>query len=434
MVKRPNGRERPRKERTVTKGQDTGSPPALDAAWKAYREGIEALRETLHAMPIARTAADHTAADRWLLQSQAAAHNLVLAPDPRSPRFLVHSVFEPNVYSWLLPNPDFLYRYAFLDGRGSYRIEGVRRNAHFVDAQMISGFWGDPKMRLMESYNFDALGIATGAQVAIHVGPEPPKQSGPWIRTDHAERNTLIVREAFYDWSREQRSSLRIESPALSRLAAPDKLRAPRQAIESPAPVELELAHRLDAALRMIRFCHDTFSGRLTANVVEAVGTNCFLLLDTSRNEDAANPVAGYVPVVFELDPGESLVIEFEIPRASYWGLQLGDLWWQAADYVDHQSSLNGRQVEADRDGRARIVVAADDPGVANWLDTTGLSRGVVLLRWYLADRHPVPDVKRMRTTDLAEALPPETACVDRDERRRRLAARREAVLLRYDA
>ena len=72
-------------------------------------------------------------------------------------------------------------------------------------------------------------------------------------------------------------------------------------------------------------------------------------------------------------------MLEFEIPRATYWGLQVGDLWWQAADYVDHQSSLNGYQVEADPDGRARIVVGADDPGVANWLDTTGLSRGVAL-------------------------------------------------------
>ncbi len=407
-------------------GTNAGSPPALDTAWKAYREGIESLRETLHAMPIARTTADHVAADRWLLQSQAAAYNLVLAPDPRRPRFLVHSVFEPNVYNWLLPNPDFLYRYAFLDGRGTYRIEGVRRDAHFVDAQMISGFWGDPKMRMLESYNFDALGIETNGKVDIHLGPERPKQPGPWIRTDpDAERNTLIVREAFYDWSREQRSSLRIESTALDRLTA-------QPAIESQAPGETELVNGLDAALRMIRFCHETFSGGLTANVVEAVGYNRFLLLDTSRDEAAANPVAGYVPVVFELEAKESLVLEFEIPRASYWGLQVGDLWWQAADYVDHQSSLNGHQVVADPDGRARIVVGADDPGVANWLDTTGLSRGVVLLRWYHAERHPIPEAKRLRTSELAEALPPGTFRVAPDERRRRLAARREAVLRRY--
>jgi hypothetical protein len=406
----------------VENGNDARETPALDAAWKAYREGIESLRDTLHALPIARTAADHVAADRWLLQSQAAAHTLVFAPDPRSPRFLVHSVFEPNVYSWLLPNPDFLYRYAFLDGRGTYRIEGVRRNAHFVDAQTISGFWGDPKMRMMESYGFDALGIEVDGQVDVHLGPEPPKQPGPWIRTDPgAERNTLIVREAFYDWSRERRSSLRIESTA-------------GEAIDPRAPGEAEMAHRLDAALRMIRFCHDTFSGRLTANVVDSVGYNRFLLLDTSRNEAAANPVAGYVPVVFELAAKEALILEFEIPRATYWGLQVGDLWWQAADYVDHQSSLNGRQVEADPDGRARIVVCADDPGVANWLDTTGISRGVVLLRWYHADRHPIPEARRLRASDLAEALPPATARLDPDERRRRLAARRDAVLRRYDA
>ena len=404
----------------VMSGKDADSRSALDAAWNTYREGIESLRETLHAMPVARTAADHAAADGWLLQSQAAAHNLVFAPDPRRPRFLVHSVFEPNIYNWLLPNPDFLYRYAFLDGRGTYRIEGVRRNAHFVDAQMISGFWGDPKMRMMESYGFDALGAETNGQVGIHLGPEPPKQPGPWIRTDPgAERNTLIVREAFYDWSRERNSSLRIESTA-------------REATDQRTPGEADMAHRLDAALRMIRFCHETFSGRLTANIVEAVGYNRFLLLDTSRDEAAANPVAGYVPVIFELGPKESLVLEFEIPRATYWGLQVGDLWWQAADYVDHQSSLNGYQVEADPDGRARIVVGADDPGVANWLDTTGLSRGVVLLRWYHADRHPIPEAKRLRNSELAGALPPETARIDREERRKRLAARREAVLRRY--
>lgn len=399
---------------------DVRSTPGLDAAWQAYREGIESLRATLHAMPIARTAADHVAADRWLLQSQAAAHTLVFAPDPRRPRFLIHSVFEPNVYSWLLPNPDFLYRYAFFDGRGTYRIEGVRRSAHFVDAQMISGFWGDPKMRMMESYDFNALGIAADGKVDIHLGPEPPKRPGPWIRTDpDAERNTLIVREAFYDWSREQRSSLRLE------VADP-------ATIDASAPDEVEIARRLDAALRMIRFCHGSFSGQLTANVVDAVGTNRFLLLDTSRNEAAANPVAGYVPVVFELEAGEALLLEFEIPRATYWGLQLGDLWWQAADYVDHQSSLNGRQVAADPDGRARIVVSADDPGVANWLDTTGIARGVVLLRWYHADRHPIPEAKRLRISELTEALPRETIRVDREERRKRIVARRESILRRY--
>jgi hypothetical protein len=183
----------------------------------------------------------------------------------------------------------------------------------------------------------------------------------------------------------------------------------------------------------MIRFCHGTFSGGLTANVVETVGYNRFLLLDTSRDEDAANPVAGYVPVVFDLEPEEALVLEFELPRASYWGLQLGDLWWQAADYVDHQSSLNGQQVAVDADGQVRVVVAAKDPGVANWLDTTGLTRGIALLRWYRADSHPVPEARRMPASEVMGALPAETLRLDAGQRRLRLSTRREAVLRRYE-
>lgn len=396
------------------------SPQELESAWGTYHEAIGELRATLHAMPIVRTPFDHAAADRWLLQSQAAAHNLVLAPDPRHPRFLLHNVFEPTIYSWLLPNPDFLYRYAFLDGSGTYRIEGVRRSAHFVDAQMISGFWGDADMKLMESYDFEALGIPRDGAVDIHVGPVKPKEDRPWIRTEPSRRNTMILREAFYEWGAEERSSLRIASVSRDRL-------------DRRAPDEHETARRIDAAVRMVRFCHETFSGGLTADVVEKVGYNRFLLLDTSRDEDAANPVAGYVPVVFDIAPDEALVLEFELPDAAYWGLQLGDIWWQAADYVDHQSSLNGRQIEVDEDGRVRVVVCREDPGVANWLETTGLERGIVLLRWYRADRHPVPKATRIQAAEVDRALPSGTPRIDPRERRRRLITRRERILLRYD-
>jgi hypothetical protein len=35
-----------------------------------------------------------------------------------------------------------------------------------------------------------------------------------------------------------------------------------------------------------------------------------------------------------------------------------------------------------DEDGKVRLVVAATDPGVGNWLDTGGRQRGFVVLRW----------------------------------------------------
>jgi hypothetical protein len=77
--------------------------------------------------------------------------------------------------------------------------------------------------------------------------------------------------------------------------------------------------------------------------------------------------------------------------------------------------------------------VAAEDPGVANWLDTTGITRGIALLRWYRADRHPVPEARRMPASEVIGVLPPQTPRLDPEQRRRRLAARREAVLRRYE-
>jgi hypothetical protein len=398
--------------------------PKLEDAWKRYAAGLEKLRDTLHAMEIAQTTADHVAADHWLLQAQAAAYNLVIAPNPQLPTFLVHNVFEPNVYNWLLPNADFLYRYAFLDGAGSFRIRGVRRNAHFLDAQVIRGFWGDADMAMFGSHSLDDFEISADGSFEIHVGPEAPARGegkgAAWIRTDpEARKNTLLVREAFYDWTTERASDLRIEPTSY---AGPGCF----------VPDESELVDRIDAALRMIEFCHRTFSGQLTADVVAAVGTNRFLHIDTSKDEDAANPAAGYVPAVYNLDEDEALILEFEVPRSSYWSLQLGDVWFQAADFVHHQSSLNGFQVERDPDGWARIVLSARDPGVPNWLDTAGNSRGVVLLRWYHAERYPVPEATRTALRDVSDALPPETPSISPEERRRRLALRREAVLRRY--
>ena len=44
----------------------------------------------------------------------------------------------------------------------------------------------------------------------------------------------------------------------------------------------------------------------------------------------------------------------------------------QTGDYLHRQVSLNRKQTKPEPDGSFRIVVAAEDPGVPNWLDTEG--------------------------------------------------------------
>jgi hypothetical protein len=391
---------------------------AMEAAWAAYRREIEDLRAQVYGSALAADPADQTRAHYWFMQAQALAFNLTVAPRQSHPVFFTNTVFEPNHYTWILPNADFLYRYAFVDGARRYRITGRRGTSHFLEAQTIGGFFGDPNLRLLKTYDFDRFETSPDGSFEIGVGPEPLPGCPNWIATDPKNgNNTIIVREAFYDWSGEAASTLRIESVEPG----------PMTELDEP-----EMIRRLGAAARLMTFCHNTFSGGLTEQVLGAVGTNRFLLVDTSKDEHASNPSAGYVPCVYDLKAGEALLVEVDRPKARYWNIHLGDVWWQVTDFTHHQSSLNGHQARFDSDGKARIVIAGQDPGVANWLDTVGIAKGVALLRWYFTDSYPAPAARVVRLDALRAELPADTVWVTAEGRRRVVAERREAVMRRY--
>jgi hypothetical protein len=139
-------------------------------------------------------------------------------------------------------------------------------------------------------------------------------------------------------------------------------------------------------------------------------------------------------PVIgsFRLDPDEALVVEVTPPEGLYWSYSLGNPWWETIDYARRQSSLNGHQAVVDEDGLVRVVIAHEDPGVANWLDTAGHSAGPVILRCVRTESAPVPTTRVVPFVDVAGALPEGTRRVTPEERRRHIAARRLAVSKRF--
>jgi len=393
--------------------------PALANAWRAYRDHVDALCQRMLTSPLAASPADQSRAINWLMQAQALAFNLIIAPRPSHPVFYTNTVFEPNVYTWIFPNADFLYRYAFVNSDSRFRITVKRGRSHFLEVQMFSGFWGDPKLRPLATYDLDKFQANPDGTLDVIVGPQAAADHPNWIPTDPTvPLNTIIVREAFYDWTSEVRSEVSIT--ALAPGSVPVHL------------TETEMIERLAAASRMIDFCFNAFAGGLTDEVLKAVGLNRFQLIDTSKDEHAANPSAGYVPAVYDLAPDTALLVEVEPPPARYWNIHLGDVWWQVTDYTNRQSSLNGHQVQRDTDGKVRIVISATDPGVANWLDTGDVHKGVALLRWYFADRYPTPQASVVTTADVLKHLPAQAPRVTPDQRRALIDQRRQAVLARY--
>jgi hypothetical protein len=118
-------------------------------------------------------------------------------------------------------------------------------------------------------------------------------------------------------------------------------------------------------------------------------------------------------------------------------GFHLGNLWGESIDYANHQSSLNGFQVETDADGVIRYVVAHRDPGVPNWIDTSGHREGFLTPRWAYTETPPKeqwPGIRatKVRFEEIRAQLPAGVRSVSPEERSERIRVRQEHVKRRF--
>jgi len=145
-----------------------------------------------------------------------------------------------------------------------------------------------------------------------------------------------------------------------------------------------------------------------------------------------------YAGGLYDLAEDEALYIE-----ATYTGdpvyvsVHLGNLWGESPDYANHQSSMNLHQMYMGEDRIQRWVVAHKDPGVQNWLDTTGLPRGYLSHRWAyseIPDEKDFPTIKaeKIRFDQIGDYMPEDMPRLSAEERREVIRVRQEHVQRRY--
>jgi hypothetical protein len=127
----------------------------------------------------------------------------------------------------------------------------------------------------------------------------------------------------------------------------------------------------------------------------------------------------------FEVDEETVLVIEFEEPEALLWSIQVGNYWWESLDYVTGTGSLNGNQAFTNSDGKVRVVIALNDPGVPNWLDTDGHPEGMFIYRFQQATKSADPTLRVIPASELRAALPSDTPSVSMEQRAAEIAMRK---------
>jgi hypothetical protein len=310
-------------------------------------------------------------------------------------------------YKWGMECPDCIYVGSALKGGNSYRLWGNRGSARYVGLQVMAGM-GSSANALIDEFELDADG-----NFEIILSAEP--REGNWLPLDEGA-SMLVVRHFFYDWEHEVPVTMFIEP------------------LSGPATVEQHaLAEPKAAIARQVvalgDFVEENLSFFLGFSNPEQPNTFLPPLDGTAMGAAAENrPVIGS----WRLAPDEALVIEVTPPEGLYWSYSLGNIWWETIDYGNRQSSLNGFQAVVDDDGKVRVVVAHQDPGVANWLDTAGHSEGPIILRCVRTESAPVPETRLVSFDSIIEELPPGSAQVSPSEREAAIDIRQRAVSRRF--
>ena len=143
-------------------------------------------------------------------------------------------------------------------------------------------------------------------------------------------------------------------------------------------------------------------------------------------------PLQWYHEGLYDLADDEALLVEARMPEGcDYVSWSLTDRMLVTLDWTHAQTSLNRSQVAIDPDRVLRVVVAGTDPGVRNWMDTTGYRRGVLQCRSIGSAASPVIEARVVPLASLPALLPEATARVTPQERADALRLRRTGFQLR---
>lgn len=372
----------------------------LAAAFRGWLEAQRAAVEIMAAADVPRSPPDLAEGYRWVTRLASLAQDwFVEKADPLHPVLFV----AQNAYRKLMvDNPDVRYRFSPLDDHHTYRLTGTRGEAAYVGLTFgtpIAKGPVDGRTGTLTQVHIDEFALGPNGEVDLLIGPgqRPDAQTAQWIELVPGT-GQLAVRETFFDRAHDRPADLHLE--LVGEVSAP---------ILSPG----ELIDKLEFASLFVQFVAATVvqMWRDTADNVNSLGgqsgaTHVEDQEDEVRSHSDADMV--YHGGRWVLDDGEALVVTVAPPVEDflYWGLTIANPWMESYDYRYTTTSLNNRRSALSGDGSWRVVIAPQDPGVSNWVDTGGRQEGYMLVRWVLAAAPPHPTCEVLPIERVRDIVP----------------------------
>lgn len=294
-----------------------------------------------------------------------------------------------------LDNPDTFYYGTRVHADTEYVVTGVRGTTVDLAFQVIAGGYTDDNVPgSAAAFDDREIDVAADGSFEVRFGPEPANGRRNYFTLTPGS-TTLVVREVYNDWS-EKRGTIRIQRvDAIGTAPAPlDRATAQRRYDRAGR----DLVTRVKTWLQFPEW----FYLKLPVNTL------------TEPRITPGGLATQYSSVGhYDLAEDHAIIITIPVPSeddAPYLGFQLGSLWYISLDYVNHQTSLNRSQGQVDPDGKMRLVVSERNPGVTNWLETLGHSRGYLQFRWHRVGRPMTtedgPTMEIVPVAEVAQHLP----------------------------
>ncbi len=348
---------------------------------RAYRHLLESLGEAgdIITGPIgARNARERAEGFRNITRVLSIALEMLLEKGDRA---------HPAFTRWINPrrkllgdNPWTYYDAALLDPKLCYRIHG-RHNAPTYLGFCVYGTAEDGARRIVGSLDDTDMHFEDDGSFELFLSAERPAEARNWIEFE-PDASDVLARQYFLTPAEQEPATYEIEA-------------TPRP----PAPAALteeEFAARLAAVEAWML---DVINVEATISALAEHSTPHLLREGAEYNakegENDGPPIdPSYVakampsPAILytgswvnDLGDDEVMVVEGRPPNARYWSVQLLSRWMESPDYLHHQVFFTQENITLEPDGSFRVVMAHRDPGVPNWLDTTGLASGNITVR-----------------------------------------------------
>ncbi|WP_150293905.1 DUF1214 domain-containing protein [Sphingobium estronivorans] len=389
----------------------------LDAAWDEFQQATAESATFLRQHPFYRDAENQASAYAYLASLMVARIEEDLVFDGDFPYFRVldHRIREGG------DNPDQRYLMATLNGGETYRVWGRLGKNRRLDFQVYAG---DPYVagggRSASVLSFDNLKVKPDGTFELWLSPD--KRPGNWLENPK-DANQLWVRQIFSDWRSETPGDVHID-------------RVGHEGDLKPVLTDAAMATRLRKAAADLRTHVRVWPTMVDARYLKRAANTIGEPFDPGALGGA--PGRFMVSGNFDLAPDEALIVRTWPMSGNYQGIQLADLWFSSLEYGNRQTSLTGDQAARSADGSYYFVIAGRDPGVANWIDTTGRRRGVILLRYdgmkeKTFNPEQYPTATKVKLTEIRKYLPKDTPVVSEEQRGKIMAERRRHVQLRFD-